>query len=157
MKIIPSVLRLSLVAAILFLALQCRKNDQITTSVSGRVYDRVTGEPIEGAKLDFIVVGPQYESENEILEHKYLTTTENGIYETSYTGNDDNQLNHWTTTLPGYLTLVTVSGIEQNKHNKLDFEMIPIDGKIILTVKHLQSNKDSLTLLHNKKSHSVNC
>lgn len=135
MKIVSHTL-LWLLASTLFLTWQCRKNDQITTTVSGRVYDRVTGEPIEGAFLNYDVFGPKDESSSVVIKDITAKTDINGVYSVTHKGDEVEKLYHAKTTKSGYIPLVMLGGIVQGSESKQDFGLTPKDSYIRLKINH---------------------
>ncbi|MCC7246000.1 MAG: hypothetical protein IT269_09995 [Saprospiraceae bacterium] len=123
---------------------QCRKNDLVTTTITGRVYDRVTGEPIEGAYLNFNVYGSQDESIGVVIKEYNVTTGIDGIYRVIHIGDEDERMHHWLTHKTGYMPMLLVSGEKQGVENNIDYGLTPQDAKLSLKINHTTSDQNVL-------------
>ncbi|MCC7246072.1 MAG: hypothetical protein IT269_10355 [Saprospiraceae bacterium] len=139
MKTIPRIL-LFLLISTLFLTWQCHKNDQITTTVNGRVYDRVTGEPIEGAHIIFKV---NKDNAGEIKEY-VQSSGPDGAYSISHTGEEPEKIKHYSTGKDGYLGLGEVPVQFNEGKNVLDFNLLARDGVLCISLQHHFSSEDSI-------------
>lgn len=133
-----------LLLAFSILLFACGKEETPPTVINGKVTDKKTGTPIEGAtfNVDFC-----YEINNNgsiVIEHvsKYLNTDQQGEIHYTHDSNWD-YICYSDASKEGYIGHPYL-GIKRGEENNIDIKLIPRDGVLRLNVVNTDGQYDSI-------------
>jgi hypothetical protein len=141
-----------LLLAFSLLLFACGKEEASPTVINGKVTDKKSGLPIEGAEI-YVEFFQEAKNGNVLTLPKTIITNENGEFSHTEASTCDG-IGLTTVTKKKYNTRAHLN-IKCNQANDLDIKLVPKDGVLRLNVVNLNGSHDSIWIIIENPSKTI--
>lgn len=133
-----------LLSAFCILFFACGKENPSPTVINGKVTDKKSGLPIEGASIDIDFQTEKQVSGSLVTEHEYVSLSTDAQGEFQYTHDADYTRTYSDIGKTGYAPRSPLGKIKRGEVNNLEIQLVPKDGTLRLELSNDMGQFDAI-------------